>query len=93
MATTPEHDIARMVVLAAVAKAATYAARGGAWWGADVSWVADKIGRTRPDLLNSKRERLLTELRRDGLIAFRRTHAGSGWSLTEAGKAVLEVAH
>lgn len=90
MTPTPEHEIARRVVLAAVAEAALYAARGGAWWGADVSWVANRIGRTRPDLLNSKRERLLTELGRDGLITFRRTHAGSGWSVTETGKAALE---
>lgn len=90
MTTSAERQANRLAVLRAVTDAAKFAGRGGNWWGARVDEVAFVLGRTRSDLLNSKRERLMSELRRDGLISYELSRQGSGWKPTEAGLALLE---
>ena len=84
MTSPADHRIARLTVLAAVA-AAVRAARAPR---APVDHVAFELGRVRPDLLNSRRERLLTELRRDGLVSYA-NGAYPGWRLTAAGYDLL----
>lgn len=90
MTTAIERQANRLAVLRAVAQAAQVAAREGNWWGARVDEVAFELGRTRRDLLNAKRERLMSELRRDGLISYKLSKQGPGWKPTEAGLALLE---
>lgn len=91
MKTQDEREQNRLAALRAVAQAAYENTRESAGQGAPVDHVAYELGKNRPDLLNSKRERLLTELRRDGLISYRVSSATGLWQPTEAGLALLEA--
>lgn len=80
-----DHQANRLAVLRAVAMATFFAAGGEPYWGAPVDRVAYELGKTRRDLLNSRRERLMSELRRDGLIVYEIGVHGPAWKPTAAG--------
>lgn len=73
----------QIAVLRAVAEAQ---ARFGEATTIDVAFV---LGRTRPELLNTRRERLMTQLRRAGAIELVRSGGTSSWRLSDAGRTLL----
>jgi len=84
-----------LAVLKAVALAARFSARGGQWRGARTDEVAHVLGSyryvSRPDLLNTKRERLMTSLRKAELIEKVRDGSFNYWRPTDAGRALLDA--
>lgn len=73
--------------LRAVARAV--ADNGGEF--ADTVDVANALGRERPNLLNTKRERLMSQLRRIGAIEIVRHGRESAWRVTYDGRQLLDA--
>ena len=85
-----------LAVLQAVAESVQLAASEGQWQGARTDEVAFCLGAisyvNRADLLNTKRERLMTSLRKANFIEKVRDGSASYWRVTDLGKAALALA-